>query len=469
MVAGAKLREDSARLAGPCLPTPLLAREQERHVTDEYDRIRVLFPDHLGIARGKYLPARLAHKGTGHCTALFGLSYDRSMVPAPGSFLLDGLPDFESNFDPDRVKQGWEDDNTGVAVGNLTMHGKPYPYSARYALQQAVTDWAELGYRPKVGIELEAYVMEPNGEGGWQRWKTPRAYVYGTGLAADPVGVIDDIMRTAEACQFKVESVNAEFDEAQFELTLEYDDALDAADDAFLFRVLAREVALSHGLDLTFLGKPFAEPSGNGVHVNFSFLDVDGNNPLSDPSTSDGLSAMAKHCIAGLITHHQALGALCAPTVNAYRRLMPGQLNGYWANWGLEHRCAANRVPSARGAGTRIENRVADGAVNLHLAVATVLQAARLGVVNGLECPAPLTGAGFEESNTDVCVGADLGAALEHLKADGVLREAVGSAITDNYLAVKDAEWARYLAAVGTHEPGPQASDWEIDQYLMYH
>ena len=276
-----------------------------------------------------------------------------------------------------------------MAVGSLSMHGQPYPWSARYALQQAIADWGALGLRPKVGIELEAYVLEPNGEGGWQRWQTPRAFVYGTGLAADPVGVIDDIMRTAEASQFKVESINAEFDEAQFELTLEYDDALAAADDAFLFRVLAREVALSHGLDLTFLGKPFAELSGSGVHVNFSFVDAVGNNPLADPSAPNGLSDATMSCVAGLVEHHQALAALCAPTVNAYRRLLPGQLNGYWANWGLEHRCAANRIPSARGVGTRIENRVADGAVNLHLAVATVLQAARLGYVNQLVPPDP--------------------------------------------------------------------------------
>ncbi len=438
-------------------------------MTDGYDRIRVLWPDHLGIARGKYLPARLAHKGTSHCAAVFALSYDRSMVPAPGSFLLDGMPDVESTFDPESVKPGWEDDRTGVAVGSLSMHGQPYPYSARYALQQAIADWGALGLRPKVGIELEAYVLEPNGDGGWQRWQTPRAFVYGTGLAADPVGVIDDIMRTAEASQFKVESINAEFDEAQFELTLEYDDALAAADDAFLFRVLAREVALSHGLDLTFLGKPFAELSGSGVHVNFSFVDSTGNNALADPSISHGLSAGALSCVAGLIEHHQGLAALCAPTVNAYRRLQPGQINGYWANWGFEHRSAANRIPSARGAGTRIESRLADGAANLHLAVAAVLQAARLGYVNQLEAPDPLTTDGLEESNTDVCVAADLGAALGHLNADEALRQAVGTEVTDNFLAIKEAEWERYLAAVGTHEPGPQASDWEIENYLMYH
>jgi glutamine synthetase len=434
-----------------------------------YDRIRVLWPDHLGLARGKYLPARLAEAGTNHCVTTFALGYDRSMIPAPGAYLLEGLRDVQSTYDPEHVHPGWDDDRTGVAVGHLTMDGEPYTFSPRYALQQAVADWETLGYRPKVGLELEAYVLEPDGAGGWQRWQTPRAMVYGTGRTTDPVNLIDEIFRTAERCGFRLESINAEFDESQFELTMEYDDALRAADEAFLFRVLAREVALARGLDLTFLGKPFTGLSGSGVHVNLSFADSSGANAFDDPAAPDGLSDLMRACLGGLCAHHQALAVLCAPTVNAYRRLQPGELNGYWANWGHEHRCAANRVPSARGPATRIENRVSDGAANLHLAVATVLQAARLGVQAQMPCPAPLTTDGFEEVDTDVCVGANLGEALEHLKADEALRAAVGTDVTDNFLANKEAEWERYLAAVGTDTPGGEVTQWELDQYLMFH
>lgn len=439
------------------------------NLVERFDRIRLLWPDHLGLARGKYLPARLAHRGTNHCTGVFGLGYDRSEGPVPGSFFLEGLPDLQATFDQNQVRPGWEDDRTGVAVGHLSMHGRPYPWSARHALQQAVADWAALGYRAKVGIELEAYGLEPDGNGGWQRWRTPRAFVYGTGIGSDPAGLLGDIMRTAEASRFKVESINAEFDQAQFELTLEYDDALAAADDAFLFRVLARETALAKGLDLTFLGKPFAEVSGSGVHVNVSFLDAAGHNPLHDPADPVGLSAMARHCIAGLVDHHQGLVALCAPTVNAYRRLQPGQISGYWANWGLDHRAAAYRIPAPRGAGTRIESRVPDGSANIHLAVATVLQAARLGLVDQLACPPPLTTDGFDQVNTDVGAPADLGAALARLQVDTALVKAVGTDVVANFAAVKGAEWGRYLDAVGTDIPGPQPTAWELNEYLMFH
>jgi glutamine synthetase len=435
----------------------------------EYDRIRVLWPDHLGLARGKYVPARLASRGANHCVATFALGYDRSMIPAPGAYLLEGLRDVQSTFDLGQVRPSWEDDRTGVVVGHLSLDGEPYVNSARCALQRAVAQWQALGYTPKVGLELEAYVLEPDGEEGWRRWRTPRSFVYGTGRMADPVGLIDDIMWTAGECGFRVESINAEFDESQFELTLEYDDALEAADDAFLFRVLAREKALEYGLDLTFLGKPFPGISGSGIHVNVSLVDADGRNVFSDPDDPDGMSALMRHCVAGLCAHHPAMTALCAPTVNAYRRLRPAELNGYWANWGHEHRCVANRVPGARGTSTRIENRLSDGAANVHLAVTTVLQAARLGAVDELPCPEPLTGDGFEEVNTDVCCAPSLADALRDLTADQALVDAVGADLVANFVANKEAEWERYIAAVGDDVPGGQVTDWELDEYLMYH
>ncbi len=435
----------------------------------DYDRIRVLWPDHLGLARGKYLPAHLANQGTGHCVTTFALGYDRSLIPAPGAYLLEGLPDIWAAFEPTEVRPSWEDDATGVVVAHLDFRGQPYPVSARCALQRAIAAWTEIGYAPKAGIEFEAYVLQPDGHGGWERWRTPRSFVYGTGRSSDPTGLIDDITRTAWRCGFPLESINAEFDESQFELTLEYDDALKAADEAFLFRLLAREVALGHGLDITFLGKPFPGVAGSGVHVNFSLVDAKGQNAFNDPSADDGLSGLAKGCLAGLIAHHRALTALCAPTVNAYRRLQPAELNGYWANWGYDHRGAANRIPEARGAATRIENRVADGAVNIHLGVAAVLQAARLGVVDGLECPGPLTADGFEAVNTEVSAAPSLAAALEHLQADPALTAAVGDGLCQNFIANKQAEWQRYIAAVGEDKPGGEVTQWELDEYLMYH
>ncbi len=434
----------------------------------KYDRVRLLWPDHLGLARGKYLPMRLADQGTNHVVTTFGLGYDRTIRDVSGGYLHHGLPDVHSSIDSD-LRPSWEDDRTAVAIGHLTLGDEPYPVAARHVLQRAIADWAALGYTVKVGLELEAYVLEPDSAGGWRRWSTPQSFVYATGRAADPVGLIDDITWTAERCRFRPESINAEFDESQFELTLEYDDALRAADDAFLFRVMARETALKHGLDLTFMGKPFSESAGNGVHVNVSLVDAAGNNAFADPAAADGLSALAKSTLAGLCRHHPAMTALCAPTVNAYRRLQPGALNGYWGNWGYAHRCAGSRVPETRGDSTRVESRLSDGSANIHLAVAAVLQAARLGVVHQYPCPAPLAGDGFEDPETDVRSADSLGEALDDLRRDQPLSEAVGPECVANFIDNKQAEWEQYLAAVGTDVPGPDVTKWELDMYRNFH
>lgn len=435
----------------------------------EYERVRVMWPDHLGIARGKYLPSDIAHLGTGHCASVYGLGYDRSVIPAPGSFMLEGLKDVQARFDPQTLRPGWEDDRTEVAVGHLDFEGEPFPYSARHALQKAIADWQQLGYNPRLGFELEGYVLEPDPTGGLRLKAAPRSYVYATGVTADPTGVIDEIMTASGRCGLRLESVNAEFDESQFEFTLRHDEALKAADDAFVFRVMARETAIKSGYDLTFLGKPLPCLSGSGLHVNFSLDEGDGENAFLDDDAADGLSALAKGALAGLCAHHRAMTALCAPTVNAYRRLRPGEFAGYWANWGYEHRFAANRVPDARGSATRIESRLADGSANIHLAAATVLQAALLGVRGQPACPDPLTTDGFEELNTDVSSADNLHGALVDLAADPALMDAVGADLCANFLFIKHAEWERYTAAGGSGEPSDQPTDWEISEYLNYH
>ncbi len=450
----------------------------------DWDRVRVLWPDHFGLARGKYVPIRLAHQGANHCVCVFALGYDRSMAPAPGAYLLEGLPDTHVSFDAADVRQGWDDDATGVVIGDLTMHGEPLPVSPREALRRAVADWEALGYSPKVGLEFEAYVF--NGDMETPRpYDTPRSMVYGTGPGSDPAGVITSLVRRAEAIGIAVESVNAEYDEGQFELTLEYGDALAAVDDAFLFRLLARESVLTAtdsagrplGLDLTFLGKPFPGVSGSGIHVNLSLADADGNNAFSDAGGAHGMSDVARGSLAGLIRHHRGMTALAAPTVNAYRRLRPGEINGYWANWGVEHRCAGNRVPGSAGPGMRIESRIGDGAANPYLLVAAVLQAARLGVADGLECPDPLTADGFEEINTDVRCAHSLNEALDDMEVDEALCAAVGSEVCANFVFNKREEWGRYLAEAGDEvvadwdaiDGTEPLSQWELRQYLRYH
>lgn len=428
-------------------------------MSSSFDRVRVLWPDHLGLARGKYLPASLADKGARHCTGTWALGYDRGMTPyTVGSHWDEGLPDFDAVFDMADLRPSWEA-NTRVVVADLERHGVPFAVSPRGALRKAVEDWRAMGLEPFVGIELEAFVFTPDGAGGWKPLDTPGAFVYGTGPAVDPHGLIDAIWSACAAAELPLESVNSEYDSGQFEFTLRYADAVRAADDAFLFKVLAREVGHRLGLLVTFMGKPLSDRGGSGLHVNFSFRTSTGENVINDADAADGISDVARHAIGGLIAHHRSLAGLCAPTVNAYKRLRPASLSGYWANWGFDHRGATIRVPAERGAGARLEHRQSDGAAVVHTAVAAVLQASRLGVVDRVD-PGPAEGGnGLDTIEATVGVPASLIEALSELEADQALVEAVGAELVAQHVMVKRTEWERFCAAT---------TDWELREYLPF-
>jgi glutamine synthetase len=423
------------------------------------DRVRVLWPDHLGLARGKYVPAGLAAKGTRHCTGTWALAYDRSMTPeTPGSHWNEGLPDFDAVYQEADLRPGWEA-NTQVVVASLERNGEPFSVSPRNALVRAVDDWRKIGFDPQVGIELEAYVFEPDGHGGWRPIDTPGAFVYGTGSAVDPFGLVDAIWAACAQAEIPLESVNSEYDTPQFEFTLHYRDAVHAADDTFLFKVLAREVAQRLGLLLTFMGKPISDRGGSGLHINFSLRDGDSRNAINDERSDDGLSTVAKHSIGGLLSHHRGLAGLLAPTVNAYKRLRPASLSGYWANWGYDHRGATIRVPAERGEGARLEHRLSDGAAVVHTAVAAVLQASRLGVEGSADPGPPESGNGLDTIDATVGVPSTLAQALDALEADESLVRALGGDLVAQHVAVKRSEWERFSAAT---------TDWELREYLVF-
>jgi glutamine synthetase len=427
-------------------------------MTIEYDRLRLLWPDHLGLARGKYLTPEKAESGTAHCISLFTLGFDREMIPHDGGHFWDGLPDCDANYDVSSIRTGWQE-GTAVVVPDITRGGRPVPLAPRNVLKDVIGRWTDKGLTPMVGIELEAYLFEPDGEGGWRPISTPGAYVYGTGSAVDPSGTIDEIMSTAVTAGLRLESVNSEYDNGQFELTLRYDDALTAADESFLFKVMAREVAARRGMLLTFMGKPVNDRGGSGLHVNLSFEDEAGNNVLADETATDGLSDTARSVIAGMLHHHVGMTALVAPTVNAYKRLQPGSLCGYWANWGYDHRGVTVRVPPARARGTRLEHRVGDGSVAPHQGIAAVLAASLLGYEKGYELPPVETLDCIEKASTDVVTPASLKDALDALEADTDLVEAFGAAYVDGFVTVKRGEWDRYQK---------WTTDWEMSEYLPF-
>ena len=424
-------------------------------------RLRLLFCDHLNLARGKYLPAdKMSEDGsTRVAQALFGVHFDRDLLPAPGSRMLEGAPDMMAVYRKADIRSGWQD-NTQVVVADLQQSdGSPVPMCGRSALKKAISDWQALGLTPKVGLEMECYAFVRDADGALQPYDTPHSYVYSTGPFADPRGFVDAIWNQAAKSGFKLESVTTEYDTPQFEFTLKYADALTAVDDHFLFRLMAREVALQHGIVLTCLPKPFANKGGSGTHVNFSFSDAKDKNAVGDPGDTSAMTDLAKGCIAGLMKHHRSMAGLIAPITNSYARLKPATMSGYWCNWGGDHRGVTTRISTETGAKARIEHRMGDGAANPYVLVATVLQAARLGFINKEPLPPAETGDCFEHSSATSAAPNDLAEAMDELEKDQALSAAVGQVLVDNHVFMKRAEAEKTKGLEG---------DAQRDYYINY-
>lgn len=426
-------------------------------------RLRLLFSDILGLERGKYLFGEVAEAGhAAFCIGVYPLTTDKEILPIRNMHFDIGLPDVEADLDRTTLRPGWQE-NTVVGIADISFEGKPIEVDPRQMLRTAVDGWRAHGLEAQVAFELEFYLCEMLDDGRWAPVDLPGHRVYGTGMCVDPSGTVDDMVGVLQRSGFPLESWCSEFDGAAFEVNTRYRDAIPAADEAFLFRLVVREIAARHGRLATFLGRPFNERGGSGLHVNLSFRREDGSNAFHDPAADDGVSALARQAIAGLLAHHEGLAAICAPHVNAYKRLKPDMLNGFWANWGYDDRTVCVRVPPARGAGSRIEHRMADAAANPYLAAAAVLHAARLGMEEQLELgPAQPVG---EDPSTNVHVADNLEKALADLEADTKLVDALGAWPVESFVALKGAEWERYVAA-GTSDT--DVTPWETDYYLPF-
>lgn len=407
------------------------------------ERLRALFCDHLSIMRGKYLPnSKIGDDETRFCRSTFGVHYDKDLLPAPGAMMMEGLPDMELRWKGAEIRDSWER-ATKVVIGDLYDHeGAPLPLCPRGALKRAVADWQAKGLSPKVGIELEAFVLQANDQGRLVPYDAPGGVVYGTGPFTDPLRFTDEIWERADQLGFRLDMITAEYDSPQFEFTLTFDDAVKAVDDIVLFRLMAREIALEHGLILTFMPKPIAEAGGSGMHINFSFSDDEGKNALSNGPIGgpEHMNDLGRGCVAGLVHHHKGLAGLIAPTSNSYQRLQPGSLSGYWQNWGGDHRNVTTRISGEGGAKARLEHRMADATSNPYTAVASVLQAARLGVENSYPLPTIETGDGFEKTDAKDGTAVDLKKAVDDLEADTALSSAVGKMLVDNHVFMKRKE-----------------------------
>lgn len=413
-------------------------------MSDIQPRLRAMFCDHLSILRGKYLPAsKMRDDESRFARPTFSVHYDKDLlIEAPGTLCLEGIPDMALRWKADEIRPGWEP-NTRVVTGDLYGgDGEPLPMCPRGALKRAVAAWQALGLTPKVGIELEAYAFVRAEDGRILPYDTPGGVVYGTGNLADPRRFTDAIWRKAQDIGLPLDLITSEYDTPQYEFTLTFDTAVEHVDTVVLFRQMAREIAWDHGILLSFLPKPILTKGGSGMHINLSFTDARDHNALANGERGDpaNLNDLARGCIAGWMHHHKAMAGLIAPNALSYNRLQPASLSGYWCNWGGDNRNVTVRLSAEGGKKARLEHRMADAASNPYTAVATVLQAALLGVQNTYPLQPMETGNGFTTNDATTGVAASLTEALNDLEADTALTQAVGAGLVENHLYMKRAE-----------------------------
>jgi glutamine synthetase len=408
------------------------------------DRLRAMFCDHLSIMRGKYLPAsKMRDDESRFAQPTFSVHYDKDLLlEAPGTKCLEGIPDMALRWRGDDIRQGWEPD-TRVVMGDLYQaDGSPLPMCPRGALKRAVAAWEKHGLTPKVGIELEAFAFVRNADGKVVPYDNPGGVVYGTGNFTDPARFTDAIWNKAQEIGLPLDLITAEYDTPQFEFTLTFDRAVEHVDTVVLFRQMAREVAWDHGVLLSFLPKPVAGKGGSGVHVNLSFTEKRDHNALANGDRGDpgNMNDLARGCVAGWMRHHRGIAGLVAPNALSYARLQPASLSGYWCNWGGDNRNVTVRLSAEGGKKARLEHRMPDAAANPYTTVATILQAALLGVEGKYPLQNMETGDGFTGNDADHGVAASLTEALDDLAADTALSAAVGQGLVDNHIFMKRAE-----------------------------
>jgi glutamine synthetase len=425
--------------------------------------IRVLYPDLHGIARGKDVPiAAFDHvldHGLRFCAAVMGT--DLRHTPVVGGD--EGYPDLVAR--PDMATMTtlpWEPGVACCLADLEPVEGGGPIADPRGALRRAAEDLSATGLDPIVAPELEFFLLRPDAaaEHGIRRHLDQPSMVYTVGPRADPGGIVREMTDGLAALGLEVLAFNHEFMNSQYEINLRQTDALTAADRAFRLKAAVKDIAAQHGLVATFMGKPFNDQGGSGTHLHVS-LNRNERNAFDAPAEKDGVSPELRAFTAGVLAHAEGLMALLNPTVNAYRRIQPDSLAPTHANWGWDNRGTFIRIPSERGAATRIEIRAADGAANPYLAIAAVLSAGAHGLQEGMRPPPPLQGdayrAGREAIGRPLPVSLD--AALEALEGDEVLCRALGPEIVETFIAVKRFEIGRHRAWV---------SDWEIAEYLHH-
>ncbi|MDH5605411.1 MAG: type I glutamate--ammonia ligase [Anaerolineae bacterium] len=347
--------------------------------------------------------------------------------------------------------------------------GSPFPGDPRGTLKRILKRIEDKGWKFNVGAEPEFFLFKRNGESLENIHPVPHDVggYFDFSAVDEAVRVRTEIMDAVSVMGLEVEMGHHEVALGQHEIDFRFTDALQAADNVLTLKYTVKALAAKHGLVASFMPKPIFGINGSGMHAHQSIADSKGNNLFFDSSDEYYLSELGRNFIAGQLAHAAGMSAVLSPSVNSYKRLVPGYEAPVYIGWAQVNRSALIRIPHTgpkRGQSVRAELRCPDPSANPYLAFAVMLATALDGIENKLECPESLNDVNVyhltEEDRQALNIQklpGSLAAALQALEADQVIREALGPVIFEAFCRAKWAEWEEYITAV---------TDWEVRRYL---
>jgi glutamine synthetase len=447
-----------------------IADVEKRLAEHNVNKVKVGGFDIDGVLRGKYISREkflsALKDGFGFCDVIFGWDcsdnlYDRGEFTGWHT----GFPDLLARIDPETLRLvPWEPRTAFALADFFQKDGTPLPFCPRQTLRRMVTQANEMGYAPRMAVEYEFFLFEETSvtanEKAFARLQPESAgmFCYSLLRASARAPFLQQVMDSLSDFDVELEGLHTETGPGAFEAAIKYDEALAAADKAGLFKQGIKELAAKQGLLVTFMAKWSADMPGCGGHIHQSLLRRQTEaNAFADPEGEWRSSATARHYLAGQQQALPELLALLCPTVNSYKRLVPGFWAPTTATWGVENRTNALRlIPGTSPKATRIETRLVGADASPHLAMAACLAAGLHGIQNGLEPTSPTVGNAYAESGAPA-LPRNLAAATERLQRSEIAREWFGATFVSHYCMTREWEWREFEKAV---------TDWERHRYF---
>lgn len=346
-------------------------------------------------------------------------------------------------------------------------NGTPFPGDPRGVLKRALARVAERGWQFNIGPEPEFFLLRRNGPDAIHPVPHDVGGYFDFSASDEAQRVRASLMAALANMGLEIEMGHHEVALGQHEIDFRFSDALKAADNVVTLKYTIRALAAQEGLIATFMPKPIFGMNGSGMHTHQSIFDLDGKNLFFDGEDEHYLSPLAYGFIAGQIEHARALAAIVAPTVNSYKRIVPGYEAPVYVCWATINRSAMIRIPSyseGRESSIRVELRFPDPSCNPYLAFAAMLAAGLDGIDRDLSCPPPVNNVNiYEMDKRDLQkrgisqLPGSLAEALRELEGDPVIKDTLGTEAYTAFTRAKQAEWDEYSTRV---------MDWEVEYYL---